>query len=50
VIVNALGLQFHEGLEPSRYGRPGRVPGHWLSGQQEGIGISFSPAPRKTFD
>jgi thiosulfate/3-mercaptopyruvate sulfurtransferase len=27
VIVNALGPQFHEGLEPSRYGRPGRVPG-----------------------
>ena len=26
-IVNALGPQFHEGLEPSRYGRPGRVPG-----------------------
>ncbi|MBR0713592.1 sulfurtransferase [Bradyrhizobium liaoningense] len=27
VIVNALGSQFHRGLEPSRYGRPGRVPG-----------------------
>src|SRR5262249_7003855 len=27
VIVNALGPQFHGGLEPSRYGRPGRVPG-----------------------
>ncbi|WP_314952407.1 sulfurtransferase [Bradyrhizobium cosmicum] len=27
VIVNALGPQFHEGREPSRYGRPGRVPG-----------------------
>ncbi|HXH43748.1 MAG TPA: sulfurtransferase [Bradyrhizobium sp.] len=27
VIVNALGRQFHRGLEPSRYGRPGRVPG-----------------------
>jgi len=27
VIVNALGAQFHLGLEPSRYGRPGRVPG-----------------------
>jgi thiosulfate/3-mercaptopyruvate sulfurtransferase len=27
VIVNALGPQFHLGLEPSRYGRPGRVPG-----------------------
>jgi len=27
VIVNALGLQFHQGLEPSRYGRPGRIPG-----------------------
>ena len=27
VAVNALGPQFHKGLEPSRYGRPGRVPG-----------------------
>ncbi|MBV9758856.1 MAG: sulfurtransferase [Alphaproteobacteria bacterium] len=27
VVVNALGAQFHKGLEPSRYGRPGRVPG-----------------------
>jgi len=27
VIVNALGPQFHQGLQPSRYGRPGRVPG-----------------------
>ena len=27
VIVNALSPQFHRGLEPSRYGRPGRVPG-----------------------
>jgi thiosulfate/3-mercaptopyruvate sulfurtransferase len=27
VIVNALGPQFHKGLERSRYGRPGRVPG-----------------------
>jgi thiosulfate/3-mercaptopyruvate sulfurtransferase len=27
VIVNALGPQFHTGLEPSRYGRAGRVPG-----------------------
>jgi thiosulfate/3-mercaptopyruvate sulfurtransferase len=27
VIVNALGAQFHQGLEPSRYGRSGRVPG-----------------------
>jgi thiosulfate/3-mercaptopyruvate sulfurtransferase len=27
VVVNALGPQFHMGLEPSRYGRPGRVPG-----------------------
>lgn len=27
LIVNALGPQFHKGLEPSRYGRPGRVPG-----------------------
>jgi thiosulfate/3-mercaptopyruvate sulfurtransferase len=26
VIVNALGPQYHKGLEPSRYGRPGRVP------------------------
>jgi thiosulfate/3-mercaptopyruvate sulfurtransferase len=27
VIVNALGPQFHGGREPSRYGRPGRIPG-----------------------
>ncbi|MGY3693931.1 thiosulfate/3-mercaptopyruvate sulfurtransferase [Bradyrhizobium sp. USDA 3240] len=27
VIVNALGPQFYRGLEPSRYGRPGRIPG-----------------------
>jgi thiosulfate/3-mercaptopyruvate sulfurtransferase len=27
VTVNALGPQFHAGLAPSRYGRPGRVPG-----------------------
>ena len=27
VTLNALGPQFHRGLEPSRYGRPGRVPG-----------------------
>lgn len=27
VLVNALGPQFHQGVEPSRYGRPGRVPG-----------------------
>ncbi|MFV0296601.1 MAG: sulfurtransferase [Hyphomicrobiaceae bacterium] len=27
VTVNALGPQFHNGLEPSRYGRPGRIPG-----------------------
>jgi thiosulfate/3-mercaptopyruvate sulfurtransferase len=27
VVVNALGPRFHKGLEPSRYGRPGRVPG-----------------------
>jgi len=26
VTVNALGPQFHRGLEPSRYGRPGRIP------------------------
>jgi len=27
VIINALGAQFHQGLQPSRYGRPGRIPG-----------------------
>jgi len=27
VIVNCLGPQFYKGLEPSRYGRPGRIPG-----------------------
>jgi len=27
VTVNALGPQFHKGLEPSRYGRSGRIPG-----------------------
>ena len=27
VIVNALGPQFHQGLEPSRYGRPEPIPG-----------------------
>lgn len=27
VLVNALGPQFYRGLEPSRYGRPGRIPG-----------------------
>jgi thiosulfate/3-mercaptopyruvate sulfurtransferase len=27
VTVNALGPQFYKGLEPSRYGRPGRIPG-----------------------
>lgn len=27
VVVNALLPQYHRGLEPSRYGRPGRVPG-----------------------
>src|SRR5262249_52037441 len=27
VIVNALAPQSHTGLEPSRYGRPGRIPG-----------------------
>jgi thiosulfate/3-mercaptopyruvate sulfurtransferase len=27
VIVNALVPQFHKGLEPGRYGRPGRIPG-----------------------
>ena len=29
VVVNALGPQFHKGLEPSRYGRPGRIPGSY---------------------
>jgi thiosulfate/3-mercaptopyruvate sulfurtransferase len=27
IVINALGAQFHKGLEPSRYGRPGRIPG-----------------------
>src|SRR6476661_5488142 len=27
VVVNALNPQFHKGLEPGRYGRPGRIPG-----------------------
>ena len=27
VVVNALGPQLHKGLEPSRYGRPGHIPG-----------------------
>lgn len=27
VVVNALNPQLHRGLEPSRYGRPGRIPG-----------------------
>jgi thiosulfate/3-mercaptopyruvate sulfurtransferase len=27
VTINALGPQYHRGLEPSRYGRPGRIPG-----------------------
>lgn len=27
VIVNALGPTYHEGLQPTRYGRPGRIPG-----------------------
>lgn len=27
VVVNALGPQSHRGLEPSGYGRPGRIPG-----------------------
>src|SRR6266481_3777864 len=27
VVVNALNEQLHRGLEPSRYGRPGRIPG-----------------------
>jgi thiosulfate/3-mercaptopyruvate sulfurtransferase len=27
VTVNALGPQFHLGVEPSRYRRPGRIPG-----------------------
>jgi thiosulfate/3-mercaptopyruvate sulfurtransferase len=27
IVINALSLQSHKGLEPSRYGRPGRIPG-----------------------
>jgi thiosulfate/3-mercaptopyruvate sulfurtransferase len=27
VVINALGPQSHKGLEQSRYGRPGRIPG-----------------------
>ena len=27
VVVNALSPQLHKGLEPSRYGRPGHIPG-----------------------
>ena len=27
IVVNALNPQLHKGLEPSRYGRPGRIPG-----------------------
>jgi len=27
MVVNALGEQLHRGLEPSRYGRPGHIPG-----------------------
>ncbi len=27
VIVNALGPTYHEGIQPTRYGRPGRIPG-----------------------
>jgi thiosulfate/3-mercaptopyruvate sulfurtransferase len=27
IVVNALNEQLHRGLEPSRYGRPGRIPG-----------------------
>jgi thiosulfate/3-mercaptopyruvate sulfurtransferase len=27
VVINALGPQFHKGLEPSPYGRAGRIPG-----------------------
>ncbi|WJR78139.1 sulfurtransferase [Bradyrhizobium sp. NP1] len=27
VVVNALSAQLHQGLEPSRYGRPGHIPG-----------------------
>src|SRR5882724_7888554 len=27
IVVNALNAQLHRGLEPSRYGRPGRIPG-----------------------
>src|SRR5215475_13271325 len=27
IVVNALNAQLHQGLEPSRYGRPGHIPG-----------------------
>ena len=27
MVVNALNEQLHKGLEPSRYGRPGHIPG-----------------------
>src|ERR1700748_2333298 len=27
IVVNALNEQLHKGLEPSRYGRPGHIPG-----------------------
>jgi thiosulfate/3-mercaptopyruvate sulfurtransferase len=27
IVVNALNAQLHRGLEPSRYGRPGHIPG-----------------------
>ncbi len=27
IVVNALNAQLHKGLEPSRYGRPGHIPG-----------------------
>jgi thiosulfate/3-mercaptopyruvate sulfurtransferase len=44
VIVNALGPQFHLGLEPSRYGRPGRIPG-----SVNVPAASLVDAQRKTF-
>jgi thiosulfate/3-mercaptopyruvate sulfurtransferase len=44
VIVNALGPQFHQGLEPSRYGRPGRIPG-----SVNVPAASLVDAERKTF-
>jgi len=46
VTVNALGPQFHRGLEPSRYGRPGRVPGSvnvWASELVDPATKGFAP-------